>query len=542
MNTSMLIPSLLLLSLINVSCVFDDDFDSSDNDVNTTENFTFHAAKNVEVDSGVKGDFDGFMTSAGNLEIESEAQQLYRADIVSHDRDMAGFVAERPALQDGSSAKELADSLESKLNSSNAREDGTLASLFKFSLISEQTYVGLGAVTKRIALDFSQAISPTDLSRSLAGLLGTLTETGNIRSWPSARSDEPSSLSYSLYLTVIYLNQNQVVVMASVSPEELSEDYAHLLRSSTTPTNITQIGAATENVAESFIAEGGGGKADFLFVVDDSGSMGGEQQAVRDAAEIFSTTMASSGLDFEIATITTGSTVQFLDTNQDGGFTSNLEEFKNDVTPGTGGSGIETGIYNAEQSLLSSAAGDENDGIVTVAAHPRQDANLSIVILSDEASQYTSRSPGRITFDPNNNLFIDRGYRVYSIVNTYDNPSSQYDDLSNSSGGSVADIRNTDQFPEIFSEIATLAGAASSRYNLSFTPIEGTIEIRVNGKSVARSNKNGWQYVIGSNGILFKGSSIPETNQRVSIQYDHLPAQTWIVEPSSSSSSIDALF
>ncbi len=529
--------SLALFSILNTGCVFDDDFDNSSSDNNETKNFAFHAADNIEVNSKVAGDFDGFMTYAGDLEIDTKRIQLTRADVVSHDRDMAGFIAERPALADGNSAKAVADSLENKLGSQGAREDEQLSSLINYSVISEQTYAGLGAITKRIALSFSQALEPTPLSRSFAQLFGTLTENGTIDSWPSADSDEPSALEYSLYLTVIYLNSEQVITMASVSPSELANNYAHLLRSSTTPTNMTLIGVDTEITSESFTASGGGGLADFLFVIDDSGSMSNEQQAVKNAAEVFSETMFSSGLDFEIATITTGSEIIFRDTNQDGGFTKNLDEFKLDVTPGTSGSNTETGIFNAEQALLSQNSGDPADGIVTASGHPRSGANLSVIIISDEPSQYTSRAQSE--FNPDDNLFIDREYRVYSIIETSSNSSSQYDDLSNSSGGSVANILSIEQFPEIFSEIATLAGAASSRYTLTFTPIESTIEVRVNNSLQDRSNTNGWQYIIGSNSILFKGQAIPQAEQSVDVRYTHLPTQFWWVEPVS---SVDALF
>lgn len=531
---------LFILPLSLTSCVFDDDW-TSEPSANQTEHFTYHSVEDIEVKSGIEGDFDGFMVHAGSVDLNSSQSssdlQNRAGEVESSSRDMVGFISERPALDSGDSALAVANSLIQKLTGTRASVDEVLNRLFDISTISEQTFAGLGAISKRVTLSFSGEVGPTPtmLALSLAELFGVNKDNGSVSNWPSEDSDEARSTQYILYLTVVYVNQQQIVVMASVIPNEVSDGYTHLLRSSTTPTNVTLNGLEIDSESQDYTAVGGGGLADFLFVIDDSGSMSSSQAAVRNAASVFSDSMQSSGLDFQIATITTSTVVEFRDTLQNGAFTNDLEEYKNDVTPGTGGSSTERGIYNAERSLLSTALGDQEDGIVTQAGHPRSNAGLSVIIISDEPSQYPS--PG---FNPDQNLFIERGYRVYSIVKTTQNDVSQYDDLANSSGGNVADIDNTDNFPEIFQEIAILAGAASSRYNLEYTPIESSITVETNGKTQPRSNSNGWQYVIGSNAILFRGESIPSKDSKVEISYNHLPVQTWWVEPSAS--SIDAKF
>ena len=530
----------LILSCLLISCVFDDDW-TGEKTANQTENFTYHTVDEIQVRGDIEGDFDGFMVHAGNLNLATKhinAGINSKADeFKSSSRDMVGFVSERPALGSGNSALAIANSLTQKLSSGQASIDEVLTRLFNTSIVSEQTFAGLGAVTKQMTLSFSDAIgpTPTELTLSLAELFGANKDNGSVNNWPLGNSDEVRSTEYVLYLTVIYVNEQQVVVMASVTPNEAAEGYTHLLRSSTTPTNITLNGLGLDEDSQRFTALGGGGLADFLFVVDNSGSMSSSQGAVRNAATVFAESMVSSGLNFEIATITTDRIVEFRDTLQNGAFTSDLEEYKNDVTPGTSGSATERGIYNAERSLLSLSLGDTEDGIVTQVGHPRTGAGLSVIIISDEPSHYPDSS-----FNPDQNLFIERGYRVYSLVKTSENSISQYDDLANSSGGTVADIGNLDNFQEIFQEIATLAGAASSRFSLDYTPIESSIAVATNGRVQPRSNSNGWQYVIGSNSILFKGSSIPEEGAKVEISYSHLPVQTWWVEPSAS--SIDARF
>ena len=82
---------------------------------------------------------------------------------------------------------------------------------------------------------------------------------------------------------------------------------------------------------------------------------------------------------------------------------NDINLFKEKIIVGTNGSGTETAIYNAEYALKSTLLGDETDGILTKLGMPSSsNSKLSIVILSDEESQYEQRAYR--TFDLDNNL------------------------------------------------------------------------------------------------------------------------------------------
>ena len=145
---------------------------------------------------------------------------------------------------------------------------------------------------------------------------------------------------------------------------------------------------------------------------------------------------------------------------------------------------------------------------------------LSVIILSDEKSQYTSRS-GYITFDPSNNLFIDRGYTVYSIINTYINSSSQYDDLAINTNGLIADISNTSNYSTIMNTIAQKASGNLGYKLTNENVIESTIYVKVNDVEVAHDNTNGWKYIPAYNSILFYGTAVPKDGDKISVSYSN---------------------
>jgi len=151
-------------------------------------------------------------------------------------------------------------------------------------------------------------------------------------------------------------------------------------------------------------------------------------------------------------------------------------------------------------------------------------ASLSVIIISDEPSQYNQRA-GR-NFDPNDNLFISRDYRVYAIVTPADELRSQYDDLADASGGSTASISGLTAFPAIMELIAGNATGAASRYRLSQVPVSGSIVVQVNGVAIDNNNIDGWQYRASSNSIVFFGSNRPAGGATVEVIYDRIKKQS----------------
>lgn len=485
--------------------------------VTTTTKQVFIPTDFEQPESQPQGDFDGALLYAG--ETTATAAQEARAAALSV-RKVAAFIAERPVLSSGNDATAVLNNLSNTINLDESYSVQNVGS----SLLSSG-FTALGSFD----LSLSPEKSPTEVANELVQLLAVNRIGGTITNLPAALESESTSSNYRLELAVTYLDMlttedasdDRVLIMATVVEQSDTDTYKAITSGLTDGTNIADPNATTETNSQAFIGSQSLSKADFLFVIDNSGSMRDEQQAVADAADTFINRINSSGLDYQIGTINTGSSVYLADTNEDGGFTSDLTEFKSDViNQGTSGSHIETGIYNAELSLLSTSLGNSSDGAVTTAGYPRADASLSVVILSDEASQYSRRAG--TTFDVSNNLFLDRNYRVFSIVTPDPYNNSQYDELALATGGRVADISGISGFESIMDDIAVKAGAAASQFQLPNTPISGTITVSVNGTEVPKNNSNGWAYFSQSNSIVFYGSAVPSEGDSIEVVYEYI--------------------
>ena len=143
-----------------------------------------------------------------------------------------------------------------------------------------------------------------------------------------------------------------------------------------------------------------------------------------------------------------------------------------------------------------------------------------MVILSDEPSQYSYRAG--TAFNPDNNLFVERGYRVYAIVPPNQANFSQYDDLAATTGGATADIANPATFPAIMETIALHAGGSSSSYVLAEQPVSFSILVTVNGATVHNETTGGWRYVYTANSLVFFGSAIPQAGDAIAVSYQRI--------------------
>lgn len=461
----------------------------------------------VEVNNQPSGDFDGAMITAGSTAVASRAE----GDVLLGARDVTGFVAQVSAQDEAATVDAVADGIDLRLNGGYGDFNPS-----NVTLISREAQDGGDAIFTIYRLDLYDSLTTTALGNALVQLLGVRTAEGVLENLPGALADETAYTTYILYLTLVYYSQTDVYISAAVSADTLADTYQPVLTGVTSYTNLGDLDAQVNSHNMSKTAEGGGGQADFLFVIDNSGSMSDEQEAISQAAADFETAMAGSGLDYSMAVVTTDSD-ELRDSNGDGGFTSSIEEFQVDVIVGSWGRSRESGIWFGEQALLP-------EGSVAADGFPREGASLSVVIMSDEVDQYARYSSG-VEFDVNTNLFYENGYRVYTIVDT-DPESSEYAqtyiELAKATEGSFASIDDLSAFEEIMTQIANNAGGASSIYQLEYYPITGSILVTVDGTPVSNDVTNGWTYNIGSNAIVFHGEAIPAGGQEVVIAYSYL--------------------
>ncbi len=399
---------------------------------------------------------------------------------------------------------------------------------------------------------------PTELSNHLIANVGVNTVGGNVTTTsivPVGTEVATSSFRVVVQVTHNTAGGNDLIGVGISNSSDYAANEA-ILTGFLNGTNISSSSATFASKTDSFtgIADP---LVDFVWVVDNSGSMAEEQTAVQNAATTFFSKLGNKHLDYRLGVLATGGTGTNSCTDNPGthkawelwgtgwttsangsaGFTANVSSV------GTNGCGTESGIHSAEKAL----------NLVNIA--PRPGAKLIFVMLSDEGDQWgcyqgtylaganNPGSPydpcsGRTPFNVNSNIFKTNGYKVYTVsgldattglsgtcsvaptVAAYTNNfHSGYYDLAVATGGSSASICSSD-YNSIMDNIVTQA-AGSSGYVLSRTPMSSSLVVKVNGVDAAQDATNGWQYNSASKSIVFAGTAWPASGAAITVSYTY---------------------
>lgn len=239
-------------------------------------------------------------------------------------------------------------------------------------------------------------------------------------------------------------------------------------------------------------------KSDFIFVVDNSGSMLEEQAALSAAATSLFEAFAASGLDFRIGVVTTDSDVLF------GNGFSNVEgDFKNNVRVGIDGNSLEMGLEFGLRAIRHARmATDPNRRL-------RDDAGLVVVILSDE------ENAGLMTTAQYAAEYVKEKAVVFAIVGPRPvgcqrvglgraRAGKAYIDVATVTGGSSGSICNPN-LTEVVEDVLFGALGSASKSPLNNRPISGSLSVRTSMK-LPRGRQNGFDYDPAGNTVLFFGS------------------------------------
>jgi hypothetical protein len=418
--------------------------------------------------------------------------------------EIAAFVVQRPTIGAGTEASSVLQNFRKTLSSMG----------IQLSNVATEKLSGT-AMRSNDRILLSSPLTANALNNMIFKQLGGNIAGAQFTNLPADNPQADQAQEFRCLLTVQYFNEQDIVLSSAVIRESELATYEALVEGLGDGSNVGQSGSKRISGTDQFEVQGSSNKADFLWVVDNSGSMGEEQQAVANAATEFVNRVSNANLDFQVGVITTDRAQP-----TGNGFTSDMAQFQSDVVAGTGGSGTESGIWFAEQSLQSTALGDSVNGSVTSLGVPRTGASLSVIILSDEPSQYTIRSGG-VAFNETNNLFLDRGYLVYAIVVPADAQLSQYDDLALNSGGTTGDITDLSSIPAIIQQIVDRAGGMTP-FVLAHQPISSTLVVGINGTEVSQAAIDGWQYFPNSNTIAFFGNAMPQAGDIVQVTYEYI--------------------
>ncbi|MCB1157537.1 MAG: Ig-like domain-containing protein [Leptospiraceae bacterium] len=423
------------------------------------------------------------------------------------------------------------------------------------SVISSNVPTGVSCTaTYNLAVTTKSSQTVTEVSNEFIKIIGTSIPNGSVSNLPVSGATETADTSFRVVIQATYNSTGNELVGVGVSRASTYSSNEGVLNSLLDGTNISTTGTTRLSKVDNFSGSADP-KVDFVWVVDNSGSMSQEQASVVNNSVTFFDKLDGKHLDFRLGVITTGNKTSTTDglptyngedllgtgwtTSSDG-----AQAFKDNVNKaGIKGSGTESGVYYAVKAL--GGFGD------TATVSPRTGAKLIFVILSDEGDQYSSYAGS--AFDTSSNIFVSNQYKVYSIIGIYDgsvtvsgatigqpgkcdsntsensvypqatdsnNSTTTYFNLAAATGGSSSTICATD-YSAILDNIATQAAATSSSYVLSQTPVSSTISVTVNGATVANDASNGWTYNASTNSIVFAGTAWPAQGATIVVTYEY---------------------
>jgi hypothetical protein len=442
---------------------------------------------------------------------------------------------------------------------------------------STTNFTGGCTITYNLAVTTNASKKPTELSAHLINQVGVSTSGGSANvSNLTPTGTEVATTSFRVIAQVTYNNNGSELIGIGVTNASDYTANEALLTGFLNGTNLTSAGSALVSKTDSYTAPADP-KVDFLWVVDNSGSMAGEQASVQSAATTFFSKLANKHLDYRLGVLTTGSDgtnecSRTLSQHPAGkkawqlwgtGWTTSADgenAFKSNIGVGTTGCGDESGTFFAKYALENGVQ-DKNGNSAAI----RSGAKVVVVIVSDEGDYYNCWTGGT-KVDPDgsgsmnagegnppctggtdllgsapdyNNYFKTNGHKVYSIIglsSTTGQPgmcsgsgnaasylNSEYPNYYNLSGstGGFASTICTNDYNNTMDSITTSAAAASSTYVLSKTPIASSIVVKVGGVIQTQDATNGWSYNSSSKSIVFSGTAWPAAGSTIEVTYQY---------------------
>ncbi|MFN3604533.1 MAG: hypothetical protein ACK4UJ_07465 [Leptonema sp. (in: bacteria)] len=427
-----------------------------------------------------------------------------------------------------------------------------------YSLINRQVLNNslLPTELANLQLTLNESKTANQLRNDLIQLIGTVDGSGNVSNFPEDPDNANLDTQFRVVIQAAQDTNGNAVVIVGVTTVSNYSNVEDELSSLTDGTNVGPAEEQPRDYVDTLLADNPP-KADFLFVVDNSGSMHEEQNAVINNSLLFFDRLENLGVDFQLGTITTDSSAI-----RGGNFTNNRTQFNNNINAGLNGSGKESCVYFAEKAISHSSPNNANANLtygggslnsVGSIGYPRGSSKLAIICLTDESDAYTKwDGSGSNTdaprFNYSENIFLSNQYVFYAVMPL--NSSGQYGSctgvngnanvyynfseatfataalnpqtLAINSGGSVSSICG-ENYGAFLQQLADQVAAQASSYMLSRIPISSTIKVYLNGQEIERTTtptdgQTGYKYISSENKIVFTGR-IPAVGSTIQIAY-----------------------
>lgn len=337
---------------------------------------------------------------------------------------------------------------------------------------------------------------------------------------------------YRIFVSAIYRdksNEDQVLISVALAPATKYEGREKVQFRMDDLTNTTNIAESVDGnqVRCNIFEPKESTKADFYWVLDQSGSMSDDYNRVQSVANQFYNELRNTGLDYRLGVTT-------MDEAYNGrlltpGWHTDLNSFLaavNAVINWSGNGYAEFGLKVAEEGIKFmkgiSGTPPANERI-------RPDAQLITIWISDEEAQSIQDNPlsggtgqqllqNWIQFFSNNTV----GFSIVGTGSGCGSHGEAYQHVAQGTRGSFASLCATDISETIADIIFAASGYAG--YELPDTPISSTLRVFINGDWVPRSRENGFDYFAQSNSLAFFGSYRPEVNatppDNISVTYE----------------------
>ncbi len=278
-------------------------------------------------------------------------------------------------------------------------------------------------------------------------LLGHVTgEAGTIENLPTTGTsvNETRKFRLEIQATKEAGASKPALLMVALTAVDHFPEVEEILVNLVNGTNIAPSTYTKNDGVESFSFEGQS-KVDFVYAVDNSGSMAEEITGVVMHASKFFDRLAKLGVDFQIAVIAsdrptiagpqTAATINY-DRNNDGsvtsaddcstsvyrkGFSNTKTDFMDSICVGKSGSGQESNILEATRSLRydpNNVALTDNQSTVAEGRRlkGRSDVNLSFIMVTDEGDQFYKYRSSNPPYNPNNDDYFSGTFTPFNVT------------------------------------------------------------------------------------------------------------------------------
>ena len=381
---------------------------------------------------------------------------------------------------------------------------------------------------------------------------------------PAGTPDYNSASAFHLEMTTIVRADSQrASVVVAVSPvtdfEDRTRPTAIRVRDLTNTTGVAAMGRTLDHQCPRLMADRAA-MADFLWLVDTSGSMGPHQMRLGNTATRFFNGLTEAGVDFRVGVLEAGSGALNLDTpgfrwiagDAMNGATRLCEEVTSSTLgrcptsptdtlspyrfPGGQEEPLAASVISVEQFRARAMRGETNPDRIL-----REGATVVAFLVTDEPgsnddSRYFGVTANQARWGTSYAMrlqnviqwFRENDVKPFGLVEVSTTPcaNNAVADFPRcaieGAGGATIPIRTATDM-EVNSAMAriveTVAGA-SSQYRLTRTPISSTLQVTVGGRVVPRSRAQGFDYDPSARTVVFYGSMFrPRVGDPVVISY-----------------------